>query len=351
MTARGGNAVGVRGPRVGARYVSLAWRVFAVNATVLVLSGVVAVAVFSPGTVSSPVATKELGIVAVSLLVMLGVNRLLLARELAPVQRVAAAMRRADPLAPGQGVPAPGRPSEASDLAAAFNAMAERLEDERRESTRRALSAQEGERLRIARELHDEVGQQLTALLLRLTSARRLAGPDVEPILEEAHGLARESLDDVRRVARELRPEALDDLGLPSGLAALAERLSRQGGLRVEHQLQPVLPPLTAEEELVLYRVAQEALTNVLRHANCDRADLTLRVTDHALVLDVRDQGRGFDPGAVTANGLLGMRERALLVGARLDVRSRPGHGTLVRLSLPLQSDRDAVANPHPARR
>jgi len=96
----------------------------------------------------------------------------------------------------------PDRPSEASDLAVAFNAMAARLEDERRDSTRRDLSAQEGERLRIARELHDEIGQKLTALLLRLTSARRHAGPDVEPILVEAHGNARQSLDDVRRVAR-----------------------------------------------------------------------------------------------------------------------------------------------------
>jgi two-component system sensor histidine kinase UhpB len=277
-------------------------------------------------------------IVVGSLVVMLAVNRVLLARELAPLERVTAAMRRADPLA-RERVSVPERPSEASELAVAFNAMAERLEDERRDSTRRALSAQEGERLRIARELHDEIGQRLTALLLRLTSARRLAGPELEPIVAEAYGLARGSLDDVRRVARELRPEALDDLGLPSALAALAERLSRQSELRVEPQVQPVLPPLTAEEELVVYRVAQEALTNVLRHAGCDRADLTLRVIADALVLDVGDEGRGFDPGTVTANGLLGMRERALIVGAHLDIRSRPGHGTLVRLSLPLQSE------------
>jgi two-component system, NarL family, sensor histidine kinase UhpB len=337
MTGRSGSAARVEGPRAGTRYVSLSWRVFAVNAAVLVLSGAVAVAVFSPGTISSPVATKELLIVVGSLAVMLTVNRLLLARELAPLERVTAAMRRADPLA-RERVSVPGGPSEASELAVAFNAMGERLEDERRDSTRRALSAQEGERLRIARELHDEIGQRLTALLLRLTSARRLAGPELEPIVAEAYGLARESLDDVRRVARELRPEALDDLGLSSALAALAERLSGQSELRVAPQLQPVLPPLTAEEDLVIYRVAQEALTNVLRHAGCDRADLTLRTTPDALVLDIGDEGRGFDPRTVTANGLLGMRERALMVGAQLDIRSRPGHGTLVRLSLPLQS-------------
>jgi two-component system, NarL family, sensor histidine kinase UhpB len=335
-TVPGGHTVSVNRSRAGPRYVSLSWRVFAVNAAVLVLSGAVAVVIFSPGTISSPVVTKELLIVVAGLLVMLAVNRLLLARELAPLERVTAAMRRADPLSPGQRVPAPGRPSEASDLAIAFNAMAERFEDERRDSARRALDAQESERSRIARELHDEIGQQLTALLLRLTSARRFAGPELEPIVVEAHGLARGSLDDVRRVARELRPEALDDLGLPSALAALSERFARQAGLRVEDQLQPALPPLTAEEELVVYRVAQEALTNVLRHAGCDRAEMTLRVSDEALVLDVRDQGRGFDLAAVTANGLAGMRERALLIGGRLEVRSRPGHGTLVRLALPL---------------
>ena len=283
-------------------------------------------------------ATKELGIVAVSLLVMLAVNRLLLARELAPLERVAGGMRRANPLAPGERVPLPERPSEASDLAAAFNAMAERLEDERRESTRRALGAQEGERLRIARELHDEVGQQLTALLLRLSSARRQAGPTLEPVLLEAHGLARESLNDVRRVAYELRPEALDDLGLPSALAALCERLAQRAGLRVEHQLQPVLPPLSAEEELVFYRVAQEALTNVLRHSGCDRAELSLQVAGDSLVLDVRDRGRGFDLDMARVNGVLGMHERALLVSARLEVHSRPLEGALVRLTLPLQS-------------
>jgi two-component system sensor histidine kinase UhpB len=320
------------------RYLSLAWRVFAVNAAVLVVSGMVAVLVFSPGTVSSAVASKEAAILFVSLLVMLAVNRLLLARELAPLERVTGAMRRADPLAPGERVQTPERPSEARDVAVAFNAMAERLEEERRGSTRRALGAQEGERLRIARELHDEVGQQLTALLLRLTSARREAGPGLAPALVEAQDLTRDSLDDVRRVARELRPEALDDLGLASALATLCERLAAQAELHVDRSLQPVLPPLTDEEELVVYRVAQEALTNVLRHAGTDRAKLALHVDGEDLILDVRDEGRGFDVDAVAANGLAGMRERALLVGAALEIRSRPGHGTVVRLTLPLRA-------------
>ncbi len=337
MSARAGETVRVS-TAGRARYLSLSWRVFAVNAVVLLISGVVVVLVFSPGTVSSPVATKELAIVAVTLAVTLVVNRVLLAREVAPLEHVAAAMRSADPLEPVQPLPEPARPSEASDLALAFNDMSRRLEEERRDSTRRALGAQEGERLRIARELHDEVGQQLTALLLQLSSARRQAGEELQPILAEAHALARESLEDIRRVARELRPEALDDLGLPSALAALCERLRQQAGLVVERDVQPVLPALSGEEELVLYRVAQEALTNVLRHAGVDRAALSLRVADDGIVLEVRDDGRGFEVEGAIHNGLIGMRERALLVGGTLEVRSRPGAGTLVRLSLPLQA-------------
>lgn len=319
------------------RYASLSWRVFAVNALVLVLSGAVVVIVFSPGAISSPVATKELVILSLTLVAMLTVNRVLLRRELAPLERVTAAMRRADPLAPGERVEVPSRPSEASDLAVSFNAMAQRLEDERRASTDRALRAQEGERLRIAQELHDEVGQQLTAMLLQLTSLRRQSPEPLAPALGEVHGLARETLEDVRRVARDLRPEALDDLGLSSALAALGERLRAQAGLEVAHSLQPVLPALTEEEELVVYRVAQESLTNVVRHAGCDTATMSLGVNDEELVLEVADRGRGFDPGRVTANGLDGMRERALLVQAALDVRSAPGGGTTVRLALPLR--------------
>jgi two-component system sensor histidine kinase UhpB len=318
------------------RYRPLAWRVFAVNAAVLVAAGLVAILVFSPGSVSETVASQELVIVAVGLVAMLAVNRLALGRAFAPLERVVTAMRRADVLAPGRRLAVPDRASEASDVALAFNDMLARLEDERRASTRRALGAQEAERRRIARELHDEIGQELTALLLQLTSARRVADPELQPVLTEVHGLAREALDDVRRVARELRPEALDDLGLVSALAALGERLHQQTGLRVRQHVPPSLPPLTEEQELVLYRVAQEALTNVIRHAGCADAELSLHSEDEQLVLEVRDRGAGFDPEAVQATGMLGMRERALLVGARLDIHSQPGQGTLVRLALPL---------------
>lgn len=318
------------------RYRPLLRRVLLVNTAVLTLSCLVTILVFSPGTLSSLVAIKELAIFSVSLLAMLVLNRGLLAGLFSPLERITAAMRRADPLKPGERVPVPDRASEASDVAVAFNDMVERLEDERRASARRALSAQEDERLRIARELHDEVGQQLTALLLQLTSARRGADSGSAPALGEAQQLAREAFEDVRRVAQELRPEALEDLGLTSALAALGERFGQRTGLQVAQQVDPVLPPLSAEEELVIYRVAQEALTNVVRHAGVDRAELTLRVLDGTLRLTVSDDGGGFEPAIVPSNGLLGMRERALLVTGDLTVRSAPGEGTEIRLELPL---------------
>jgi two-component system sensor histidine kinase UhpB len=338
-TVQAGDTIRVRRSSTP-RYRPLGWRIFALNAAVLAVSGLIAMLVLWPRSQREPVALDELAVLAAAILVMLILNRWLLFRAVAPLQGVVGAMRETDGLTPSHPLAVPEGPSEAHDLAIAFNDMNARLEAERQDSSRRALGAQEAERERIARELHDEVGQQLTALLLQLSSAGRRADPELQPALTEAHELARTTLEDVRRVARELRPEALDDLGLASALAALAERLHKQAGLRVDLRLPRELPPLTEEQELAIYRIAQEALTNVIRHADHDRAELTLQVDEEAVVLDVRDEGLGFDPDAMEATGLRGMRERSLLVGARLGVHSRLGHGTLVRLALPLRRGR-----------
>lgn len=221
-------------------------------------------------------------------------------------------------------------------VADTFNEMVARLEAERRESAGRALAAQEGERLRIAQELHDEVGQKLTAAMLQLDRASRSGGG---PALEEAREGVRDSLDEVRFIARRLRPEALDDLGLTSALAALTNSFRGSGGLSIERRIDSSLPELDDDIELVVYRVAQEALTNVARHAGCARALLELRATHGAVQLKIVDHGRGFGPqlGSEGA-GLRGMRERALLVGAALDIDSAPGAGTTVRLRCPLRT-------------
>lgn len=320
-------------------YPRLFWRVFAINAAVLALACALAVVVFSPGTFSSPVALKELGIFVGALAVMVAANLLLTRRITAPLEELVALMRRVDPLHPGVRVGVRGGPSEAAELARAFNEMLDRLEHEREESTRRALNAQESERLRVAQELHDEIGQNLTAAVLQLARIRKRAPAELQGELTEAAETVRENLDDLRRIAQRLRPQALDELGLASALEHLSDQLSEQTGLPIERRFAHDLPVLGYDEELVIYRVAQEALTNVVRHANASRAQLTLERGHDSIVLRVSDDGRGLDGAGAGAGGIRGMHERAALIRADLRITAREQGGTEVAMHVPLGAD------------
>jgi two-component system sensor histidine kinase UhpB len=314
--------------------VPLLWRVFATNAAVLVIATLALV--LSPATVSFPIALAELVVLTVGLGAMLALDLALLRRAFGPLRRLTAVMRGVDPLRPGGRAPVPEGDPEVAELTHAFNEMLDRLELERRDSARRALGAQERERLRIARELHDEVGQVLTAVVLQLDRLQRTAEPTQRHDLEEAREAVRGSLEEVRGIARRLRPEALDDLGLLSALTALTNDVARRTDVRVERALANDLPVLSDDEELVVYRVAQEALTNAVRHGAPGHACVRLHAVDGTVALEVSDDGTGFDMGAVGEGaGLRGMRERAVLVGAVVDVTSRVGSGTTVRLELP----------------
>ena len=312
---------------------SLFWRVCLINGAVFAAGTAILAA--SPATVSAPVVATEAAVLAVGLGVMLLANGALLRATLAPLDRLRHLMEGVDLLRPGQRLPDVGY-GAVSDLINSFNAMIARLEAERSSSSALALAAQEGERQRVAQELHDEVGQTLTAVLLQLGRSARHAGPELGAELLETQETARESLEDVRRISRELRPEALDDLGLARALVALTERFSQSTGLEVRRELGRELPPLSEEAELVIYRVAQEALTNVARHANTGAAELSLTATDGRLTLRVLDDGIGFDPRRADGGGLRGMRERAVLVGAELTVARRSRGGTEVRLDVPI---------------
>src|SRR5438067_8209573 len=325
-----------RAPATSAgQYTPLFRRVAALNAAVVVGACVVTILVLSPGKLHSFAASEAL-VLAASLALVVVINLVLLRRALRPLEALTSLARRVDLTRPGQRVPVGHYKSEVSELATTFNEMLARLENERRDATRRVLAAQEGERLRIAQELHDEVGQTLTAVLLQLGRSARQADAELGAELLETQETARASLEDVRRISRELRPEALDDLGLTSALVALTERFAQGGGLTVTRNLDRELPPLSEEAELVIYRVAQEALTNVARHAGTDRAELTLSAAEDRLTLRVLDDGNGFDPQRAEGGGLRGMRERAVLVGADLSVMGRPRGGTEVRLSVPV---------------
>jgi two-component system sensor histidine kinase UhpB len=311
----------------------LFWRVFGTNAAVLVLAFLGLV--FAPVTVSVPPAAIEVVVLLAGLLCLLALNLVLLRPAFRPLDHLVETMRRHDPLTPGKRVDVEGGPVVTA-LAHAFNDMLDRLESERRESGRRALLVQERERRRIARELHDEVGQTLTGVMLQVEG---LAGTIPEALneqLDELRETARAGTEEVRRIASRLRPEALEDLGLQSALAALATAFGEQARVRVERRLDSGLP-LAEEQELVVYRVAQEALTNVARHANASQVQLRLERTDERVTLTVRDDGQGLPSDAApSSHGISGMRERAMLIGAQLAITGPPGGGTQVQLSIPL---------------
>jgi two-component system sensor histidine kinase UhpB len=309
-----------------------AWRIFAVNAVILVAAAMALA--LSPATVSFPIALTEGIVLAVGLIAILIVNLLLVRRSFAPLERLTRLMRSVDLLRPGQRLDVTG-PQEVRELGAVFNEMLERLERERHESGWDALKAQETERKRVAQELHDEVGQALTAVMLQIGRLAKKAPSDLGDELSEALETTRASLEDVRRIAKQLRPEALDDLGLVPALNALASTFAERTGLRIRRRLPGNAPPIGDEAELVVFRVAQESLTNAARHAETTRVDLTLERTGRRIVLRVRDYGRGLD-GTHPGGGIRGMRERALLIGADLSIAPAPGGGTEVSLTLPL---------------
>jgi two-component system sensor histidine kinase UhpB len=301
----------------------LLWRVFAINAVLLVIATLLLA--LTPVTIHARIAIVEGLDLGVALVAMLAANLVLLRHTLRPIDRLVGRMRKIDLLQPGQRIPEQGG-VEVAELTRAFNDMLERLEAERRESSQRALRAQEAERLRIASGLHDEVGQVLTGVLLRLD--------DVET--KEA---VREALEEVRRIARELRPEMLEQLGLVSALTELSRRFADSSGIRVERRFATDLPALSDDSELAVYRVAQESLTNIARHADASRVEIALQPGSHSVVLRVVDDGRGLpssDPFALNGHGgLRGMRERAMLVGGALAVKRSSAGGVEVRLEVP----------------
>jgi two-component system, NarL family, sensor histidine kinase UhpB len=305
----------------------LLWRVFAINATLLVIATLVLV--LARERFHTSLAFLEGVDVAIGLLVMLTANFLLLRHTLRPMERLVTRMSTVDLLRPGQRLVEDGGP-EIAELVRVFNQMLDRLEIERRESGRRALLAQEAERARIAGGLHDEVGQVLTGVLLQLEGEGRS---------DEAKAAVRQALEEVRRIARELRPEMLEHLGLVSALTELSRKFADQSGLVIERRFGDDLPPLSDEAELAVYRIAQESLTNVARHAEASHVEITLEPGAGSVVLRVVDDGRGLDETAAQngQGGLRGMRERAMLVGGALAVKRSHDGGVEVRLEVPAE--------------
>ena len=313
-------------PQEEQRYIPLFWRLFVPNATALCAACVILIVEPANGRIVA---------LGGGLLTILAVNLVLMRRAFVPLTRLTSVMRRVDPLQPGRRIELPGPDSEVTVLARSFNDMLDRLEAERRESGRRALSAQEAERRRLAADLHDDIGQSLTALVLQLTRVAENADASARADAVDARDTVLRLVEEIRALARRLRPEALDALGLVAALTSLTERLSAQTGLPIDRSLDRDLPPLSPEAELVLYRVAQESLTNVIRHAAATRASIALRGDAEGVVLTVSDDGVGFAVGEVDRSGIRSIQERALLVGGQVQIGPRPdGPGSQVVLRI-----------------
>ena len=310
------------------RYVRLLYRVAGVNVVLLAVAVGVTIFVLDPNRVSSFRVDAEGAALIVALLLVVAINVYLVRRVVGPVQALTALARRVDLADPGKRMPVPAPASEEGELATTFNEILDRLEAERLEATGRVLA--------------DQVGQELTAVLLGLARVEARVPANLSDDVEEVQRAVRGSLEDVRRIAIELRPEALDDLGLESALAVLCDRFTERFGLQVRQQLGQQLPELSPDAELVVYRVAQEALTNVARHSGAREADLILAPDIGGLTLTVTDAGTGLPEGHTPGTGIRGMRERATLIGANLTIDGDPvAGGTRVRLEVPMGNGRN----------
>ena len=317
---------------MGIRTLSLFWRVFAVNAGLLAVIAILLLV--SPVEISAPIAPAQALIVVAGLVITVVTNAVLLRRAVTPLELLARRMDAVDLLRPGQRLPV-GRDDEVGRVVHAFTRMLDRLESERVQAGRRVLAAQEAERIGIARDLHDEVGQLLTGVLLQLDSIAGTA-PDQREEINEAKQAVRRALDEVRRISSELRPEMLEHLGLVSALIELTTTFGRISGVRVERQFDTSLPKLPPDTELAVYRIAQESLTNVARHSQAGRVTIALEPGPDSVVLRVADDGRGFDTSTPAEHGgLRSMRERALLVDGVLAIGPASGGGVEVRLEVP----------------
>lgn len=201
------------------------------------------------------------------------------------------------------------------------------------------VNVQELERLRIARELHDEIGQGLTVLKLALENSLGEQGKQVKTHVKDALAMASELQQDVRRIAIDLRPPMLDDLGLLSALLWLSDKCRTQANIAVNIRHDGLEARLPAELETAVFRISQEALTNIMRHADTDRAEIAVRVATDAVVVRIEDKGCGFDPESIRdtkhGTGVLGMQERAALLDGILTIDSGPGIGTTITVEFP----------------
>jgi two-component system sensor histidine kinase UhpB len=313
----------------------LSRQILAVNA-VLMTATVLAAAAVARLRLEDVGSQRQSLVLVAAILATVLVNGMVLRRRFAPLESIINTMERVELAEPVRSTMPSADSEEVVRLHHAFNRMLDRLEDQRRQNSEAVLRAQEAERARLARDLHDEANQSLTGVLLRLRAIEHDAPASLQPELRATAEAASMAMDELLRLARELRPSTLDDHGLESALRTQVDGFARQHRVEAKLNVGTNVGDLGADEQIVVYRVVQEALNNVAEHAEANEVTVELRRADGRKMLRVTDDGRGFDDAAAASPGLgiTGMRERARLAGGRLRVRSRPGRGTVVELTL-----------------
>ncbi len=282
---------------------------------------------------------KVLVVIGVAAALGLLANLVLLRARFSPLERLIEDMEKVDLSRPRANIPSSidgrGETAEVERIELAYLRMLRRLEAERRRTSSAALRAQEEERTRVARDLHDEVNQALTGVLLRLEATRERAPAELKPEIAETRTLANQAMEELLSLARQLRPTALDDLGLKAAIAGQVEELAGRRETEATFSAAGDFSDLDDDVQLVVYRVAQEALSNAARHSEAESVRVELRRLDGGVELKVSDDGRGFSfADAEQGLGIEGMRERALLVDGEVEIHSRPGEGTTVWLRI-----------------
>ncbi len=286
-----------------------------------------------------------LGGVAISVLI----NYLLVRLAFHPLDDVGEAINAIRAGHRGIRVPETPEDPQIENLSRSLNQMLDAMESTRKRAAASVIKAQEEERRRIARELHDEASQALTGLIIGIKMAEETIPEDMSDLherLSTIKELAHQTLNEVHNMAVRLRPSILDDLGLAAALRSYGKELSGNSGIQINMQLLALTERLSPELETVLYRVVQEALTNVVRHSGAGSCQVRMRRTDDNVQCLIEDDGKGFYPGEVMTSsaqghglGLHGMRERIELVEGRLEFESEPGKGTSIFLEVPLSNE------------
>lgn len=276
----------------------------------------------------------KLIVLAAAIVATLAVNWLLLSRRFGALDRLISTMESIDLAKPLESLPPATRGgAEVRRLDAAFHRMVARLDVERREAGKAAIRAQERERRRIAQDLHDEVNQALTAVTLRLQASIEQAPPELQRELTETKRLSGQAMEELLSLARQLRPSVLDDHGLLPALHSQVRDWADRTGIRATFNSRGQVPRLSPEQQLVIYRVTQESLSNIAQHAGARKVTVELSFIGRT-ILTITDDGQGFVATRDGGLGLSGMRERALMAGGQLSIWSDPGKGTRVELTI-----------------